>query len=183
MPEPVSTTLGICLASYTALQAYARRGDSAFSTEAGDVRKAASAFVENFERSHSLFGEKTAAISRLRALAIERLDQGFDGNDVEFINSIAVINAENFLRALPESCPVPEFAVGPDGNVALDWIKSKSRLFSLSIGSSNRLAFAWLDGTDAGHAVATFDGNCIPKRVLEGVAAILNYGDTTLRAA
>ena len=61
---------------------------------------------------------------------------------------------------------MPEFAPEPDGAISLDWIQSRHRLFTLSISASNRLAYAWLDGTDKGHGVARFDGRTIPRRVL-----------------
>ena len=183
MPKPISNkTLGICLASYTALQGYAH-GSSAVSPEAGVVGKAATAFVNSVELSQSLFGAKSAAISRLIAVANECDQHNWDGNGAEAINLYALLNAESFLRALPENFPIPEFAVEPDGSVSLDWIKSRNCLFSLSIGSNNRLAFAWLDGADKGHAVARFDGRQVPNRILEGITAIANHGDASFRAA
>jgi hypothetical protein len=182
MPKHISKTVGVCLVSYTALQAYAG-GGSAVSSEARTVGKVATAIVNSVERSQSLFGKKAAAISRLFALANECAEPGWDGEDANVINPIAVINAENFLRALPENFPLPEFAVEPDGNVSLDWIKSRNCLFSLSVGSSGRLAFAWLDGADKGHAVARFDGRQVPIHILEGIAAIVNHEDASIWVA
>ena len=183
MPKPISkTTIGICLASYTALQGYSH-GSSAVSPEASAVSKAAAAFVNSIEISQSLFGEKAAALSRLRALANECAKPDWDGNGAEAINSVALFNTEHFLKALPESFPLPEFAIEPDGSVSLDWIKSRNCLFSLSVGSNNRLAFAWLDGADKGHAVARFDGRQVPNHILEGISAIVNHGNTSVRAA
>lgn len=182
MPEPVST-IGLCyLAGYAALNVYAR-GGSAISSEARAAQKSASAVVESVERSCALFGEKAAAISQLRTLAHECLEQGWDGNDSSPINPVAVLAAESFLRALPDGTPLPEFAPEPDGSISLDWIQSRSRLFSLSIGSANRIAFAWLDGSDKGHGVARFDGQIVPARILAGIESIMNHGRTSLRVA
>src|SRR5680860_861102 len=173
MFEPVSTSIGICWLGSAALNAYARPG-SAISTEAQMVSKAASAIVELAERSQSLFGEKAAAISQLMALANDCAEQGWDGDGACAIHPTALQNAKDFLRALPESFPMPEFAPEPDGAISLDWIHSRHRLFSLSVGSSNRLAFAWLDGADRGHGVARFDGLSVPLRVLSEIQSIFN---------
>jgi hypothetical protein len=89
------------------------------------------------------------------------------------IDPLTVLMGRRFLRLLPESVPLPEFAPEPDGFISLDWIRSPNRLFSLSIGRSNRLAYAWLDGADRGHGVARFDGQNVPARVLEGIKGIL----------
>jgi hypothetical protein len=151
-------------------------GNTAVSREAYSVRKAAAKIVESIERSVALFGEKAAALSRLAALATECMQADWDGADAAAIDPLAVLFARRFLRALPESLPLPEFAAEPDGSISLDWIRSRNRLFSLSVGRSNRLAYAWLDGADRGHGVARFDGQNVPARVLEGIKGILGQG-------
>lgn len=182
MPEPVPT-IGLCsLAGYAALNVYAR-GGSAISSEARAAQKAATAVVESAERSQVLFGEKAAAISQLRALAHECTEQGWDGDEACALDPTAVLIAERFVRALPDSIPRPEFAPEPDGSISLDWIQSRNRLFSLSVGTSYRLAYAWLDGADKGHAVARFDGENIPPLILETIKGIMNHGNAPLRAA
>lgn len=181
MPEPVPVaTFGICyLAGYAALNVYAR-GGSAISFEAQAAQKAATAVVESAERSQALFGEKAAAISQLRALANECAEQDWDGNEASAIDPLAVFMAEGFVRAMPDSLPLPEFAPEPDGSISLDWIQSRNRLFSLSVGTNHRLAYAWVDGADKGHGVARFDGERLPRRVIEGICEIMNHGNATI---
>jgi hypothetical protein len=180
MFEPVSTTLGICWLGSAALNAYTRPG-SAISAEAQMVSTAASAVVELAERSQALFDEKAAAISQLMALANDCAEQGWNGNAARALDAEALRNAMNFVRALPGNVPMPECAPEPDGSISLDWIQSRHRLFSLSVGGSNRLAFAWLDGADRGHGVARFDGLSVPLRVLAVIQSILDYGHASLR--
>jgi hypothetical protein len=181
MPEPLST-LGLCLVGYTALNVYAR-GGSAISTEAEHAEKAATELVGSAERSVVLFGEKIDAISQLRAMANECSEPGWDGDAAASMHPDAVYLAEQFVRALPAGIPLPEFAPEPDGSVSLDWIKARNRMFTVSVGTSQRLAFAWLDGTDKGHGVAGFDVGRIPTRIIEGIKGIMNDDNATLRAA
>ena len=159
------------------------RGNNAVSSEAKDICNAVSAAIDRAEGSEALFGEKAAAISQLRMLANDCAEAGWDGDNASVIDPIAVRLAESLIRVLPGNIPLPEFAAAPDGSVSLDWIQSKTRLFSLSIGSSNRLAYAWLDGSDRGHAVAGFDGATIPVMILQGIKGIMNHGNNSLRAA
>jgi len=172
----------IGLSGQLALHAVAG-GGSGTSPEARAVHRAASEVVKSAERSQALFGEKAAALSQLAALATECAEQGWDGEHATAIDSNAVLMAERFLRALPDGIPMPEFAPEPDGSISLDWIQSRSRLFSLSIGHSNRLAYAWLDGSDKGHGVARFDGQNVPPLTLEGIKSIVRPGHAGLRAA
>ncbi len=182
MPETVSRLGLCCLAGYAALNAYAR-GGTAISSESKEARQAASAVVDHVERSQALFGQKAAAISQLKALANECAEEGWDGAGAHAVSSLAESMAEAVIRALPDGFPLPEFAPEPDGSVSMDWIQCRNRLFSLSVGTSYRLAYAWLDGADKGHAVARFDGESIPPRVLEGIKGIMNHGNALLRAA
>src|SRR5688572_24313411 len=149
MPEPVSTLGVCCAAGFAILSGYAR-GRTAVSEEARVAQKAATELVVSAEKSQALFGEKSSAISLLRALVNECSLQESSLDDIPTINSMAAGIAESLLRALPDGIPMPEFAVEPDSSISLDWIESKNRMFSVSVNASYRLAFAWLDGSDKG---------------------------------
>lgn len=110
----------------------------------------------------------------------ECVETGWDGDEGEPISGIAAKVAADFIRALPKHVPLPEVAPDPDGSISLDWIQARSRLFSLSVCSGNTLAYAWLDGHDRGHAVARFDGQTVPARILDGIRQIMN-GNPALR--
>lgn len=127
-----------------------------------------------------LFGPKAAVISQLWALAEECSAGNWDGEGALPLSASAACEAEAFIRSLPDGMPVPELSAEPDGSISLDWIRSRHSLLSLSIGASDRLAYAWLDGSDRGHAVARFDGEQVPPRIIEGIRAVMNRGDTTV---
>jgi hypothetical protein len=118
------------------------------------------------ERSVALFGRKQVALSELSELVAECSEQDWDGYDANPASAVAAAYAEEFVRALPEGVPIPEFAVDPDGSIALDWIESRYRRLSVSVGESRRLPFAWMDGSERGYGVARFDGEVVPDRLL-----------------
>ena len=150
------------------------RQTSAISVEAQAISRETIAVIDTIEHSHALFGEKADVISQLNAIAHECSEEGWDGNEANPVDEVARCFAEYFIRALPEDVPLPECAPEPDGSVSLDWIRSRTRLFSVSIGGSQRLACAWLDGSSKGHAVEHFDCGKIPQRVLNGIRSIMN---------
>lgn len=160
----------VCM-GYTGLNPYAQHG-SAVSREAQDIHLAASDIFQTVECSQSLFGRKAAIISELWNLANECNEEDWDSEGACPLSLPALGNAEDFIRALPDELPFPEVSPEPDGAISLDWIVSRHRLFSISIGVSNRLAYAWLDGSDTGHGVARFDGLTIPVRIRDGIRAI-----------
>lgn len=168
------------MVGYVALSAAYAHGTSAISPEALSVRKAVSAVVASVEQSQVLFGAKNVAISQIIALANECAKADWNGDNAAPIDRVAVRTAVQFLRVLPDNLPIPEFAPEPDGSISLDWIQSRHRLFSVSVGATNRLAYAWVDGADRGHAVSWFDGERIPDRVVTGIREIMNHGHTAI---
>jgi hypothetical protein len=177
-----SVSVAGVLAGCAALQAFVH-GSNAVSPEARTVQQAAAGVAASVERSQALFGEKAAAISELRALANECGSDGWDGVEAKALDPVAVLMAEAFVRSVPAGVGMPEFAPEPDGAVSLDWIASQNRLFTVSVGTTARLAYAWLDGTDRGHGVAKFNGFTVPGRILEGIRSIQDHGGTALRIA
>lgn len=156
---------------------------SAVSREAQTVWNVRRAALEAQERSETLFGAKARSISRIAELVAECQGPGWDGEQAAPLSAIAATSAERFVRALPSDVPLPEFAPEPDGSISLDWIESRHRLFTLSIGANDRLAYAWIDGSDRGYAVARFDGFTVPHRILEGIRSVVQHGDTVIGAA
>lgn len=159
------------------------RGGSAVSREAIASQTAIASAVRATESSRVLFGEKAKAIAALREMAFECACEGWDGNAACGIGPMALAHAIDFLRALPESFPLPECAPEPDGSVSFEWAFARHRRFMVSIGERPRLAHAWVDGTDRGHAVARFDGFNIPDRILQGLASLLIHERTAVRTA
>ena len=153
---------------------------SAVSSEANALQQSAVQVVHSIERSEALFGAKAVAITALWSMANECANANWDGNGANPVENAAVFNAIAFIRALPGRMVLPEFAPDPDGSISLDWIVSRTRVFSISVSARDRLAYAWLDGSDRGHAVATFDRSMIPQRILDGIDEIVAHGIETL---
>jgi len=174
VPEAISS-LGLFVGRYLTMPMFARAG-SAVSSESQVLRQRVADIRRSTERSQSLFGGKAATISQIWGLVNECAEAGWDGANAEAVDRLAAFAAADFIRALPDGLPLPEVAPDPDGAISLDWMWSRNRLFSVSVGTSNRLAYAWLDGSDRGHAVARFDGEQVPPRVLEGIGEIIKHG-------
>ena len=179
MPEPVF--LGLMAAGYATAVTLSRPG-SAVSREAGAVRRNAAAVVERTESSIALFGEKADALSILAVLADECKEADWDGYGAEPLDRNALELAREIVRSLPDDVPMPSFSIEPDGCVSLDWIPTRSRTFTLSAGKSDRLPYAWIDGTDRGHAVARFVNGTLSPRILQEIRRICSH-DLAVRAA
>ncbi|HXI13803.1 MAG TPA: hypothetical protein VNM92_14340 [Thermoanaerobaculia bacterium] len=179
MSEPIS----IAVAGYVMALNLAMRTGSGVSAEAQAVRRSACALVDSLEKSITLFGPKSIVISEIHDLAADCIDPAWDGEEATAIYPIVVERAINFIRALPNDVRLPQVAADPDGALSLDWISSRTRVFSVSVGSTNRLAYAWIDGTDRGHAVARFDGTAIPGLIMDGIRQVEDGGDVAFRTA
>jgi hypothetical protein len=165
MLEPLSAlTMGVALYSLA-------RPASAVSSEAGRVRAYAEHMIGRVESSTALFGGRMGVVSALRNLAATHAEPGWDGGEAFPVSGTAIELAVDFVRALPVDCAMPEVAVDPDGAVSLDWLPSRHAMLTVSFsGTSNRLAYAWLDGTDRGSGVVRFDRQSVPRRLMQAIA-------------
>jgi hypothetical protein len=156
---------------------------SAVSGESRAAEDALKAVVRSVETSQALFGGKAAVISDIWALVNECGEPDWDAAGGEPLDRMAAYRAVDLIRALPGSISLPEVGGEPDGFFSLDWIVARHRVFSLSVGAGDRLAYAWVDGSNRGHGVDRFDGETVPPRILQGIREILKHGDTPLGPA
>jgi hypothetical protein len=180
MPGPIS--IGFLVGGYAALHVAARHG-TAVSSVAQALRETAAVVVSSTEESQALFGAKAEVISQIWALVEECAEDDWDGAGAQALSYDVAAAAEDFVRALPDGIPLPEVAPEPEGSISLDWIQSRRCVFSLSVGASDRFAYAWLDGTDKGHGVARFDGVTAPSRVVEGIRSVVSSDHAAIRLA
>ena len=166
---------------YTSLLTPAQQ-HSAVSEEISAIRERALDLFKHVESSRALFGPKEDALDRLYELAEECAEADWDGYDAEAVSQSAVEHSAHFIRRLPEDLPLPEISVEPDGEIALDWSPTPTQTFSVSIGTANRMACAWVNGTEHGHAVAYSNNGEIPSRILQEIQRITN-NDSTFRTA
>jgi hypothetical protein len=169
------------LVGYASMGMLAHPG-SAMSREASALQRQAAAVMRSASQSQALYGTKSAAVSALWMLVAEFSTHSPDGAGSLPPALGALVVAEQVIRALPGDLPVPELAVEPDGAISLDWIVSRNCMLSISAGPTDRLSYAWVDGADHGHAVAHFDGERIPARIVAGIRALMNRDDTTIRS-
>lgn len=166
MLEPLSITIDTCM--FAGLGHYAR-SSTGVSPESRFLRSAADAVGRSAQSLQSLYGWKTKPLQRLWAVVEEASADG----DTDDIDPRALATTEALLTALPQGFPMPEFAAEPDGSLSLDWIRSRHRVFSISVGTTNRLGCAWIDGARRGHAVEPFDGLRFPEFIESTVNAIM----------
>lgn len=105
-------------------------------------------------------------------LADECKEPGWDGYGAEPLDRNALELACEIVRSLPDDLPMPSFSIEPDGGVSLDWMPTQNRTFTLSIGKTDRLPYAWIDCADRGHAVARFVNGQLPVRILQEIRRI-----------
>ena len=162
------------LAGYSATVALSRPR-SAVSPEAESVRLNASTVVEQVQRSLALYGPKAVLISTLTSLGEECRDSNWDGYEAEPANPNALNRAKDLIASFPDDLPLPECSIEPDGCVSLDWMPVPHRTLTLSVSANDRIPYAWIDGTDRGHAVARLINGQLPARILTEIRRLTSH--------
>jgi hypothetical protein len=177
MPEPFTTVAaGIGIAC-----AIARQGNTV-SPEGRELISRVHAVRSAYEDSHALFGPQASLLARLRELAYECGEADWDGYGAEPISEDAAELAADFLRALPPGFPLPDLCAEPDGSLGMEWSSGGFKRAALSFGDSNRLAFAWVDGSDRGHAVVHFDGAILPSLIASRITEVFGNANAAFWA-
>lgn len=170
MPEPILATAVV--AGYVLLQPLAQRS-SAVSPDAQFLAHGADAVLTTAESSISLFGAKGEALSNLATVSAESAIEDWDGYGALPALAEGIEAAASFIRSLPSNLALPEPSVDPDGEISLEWLDSKDRIFSISFGKSDRVAYAGIDGTDRWRGTEHFDGQTIPRFLLMGIERVM----------
>ena len=133
----------------------------------GEDFKALQSFYEkglNGLRGTITFGQKFKdARSSLVAIAEEASVDNWDSYGAKPVDEAATSEAERFLQMWPTGLPFPVIAAEPDGDIALEWIEGRRRMFSISFSGANRITYA---GTE-------YFGDVIPKVILDSVRRVL----------
>ncbi|MGC8553546.1 MAG: hypothetical protein ACP5O7_11875 [Phycisphaerae bacterium] len=182
MSKAFSMTAGVALIGCATLS-HTLAPSTTVSAEAKAVRSAEALIFSELGCSQALSGPKALAESEVRSLASQCAHDGWDGNGASALDPSAVDRAVELIWALPRWVPMPEAAAEPDGAVSLDWVHSRFRLLSLSVGGSGRIAYAWLDGTDTGYGVRAFDGCTVHNDIISLIRMVVGNGGTFIRAA
>ncbi len=99
----------------------------------------------------------------------------WDGYGSNPVSLSALRRAEDLIASLPDDLPLPECSIEPDGCVSLDWMPGPYRTLTVSTGESDRLPYAWVDGTDRGHAVARLVEGQLPPRILAEIRRFTSH--------
>jgi len=115
------------------------------------------------------FGEHLAKILEglLKAREEHSVDN-WDGYGAKGVNIDSYNYGLNFGLSLPPSIPVPEIYVNPDGYVTFEWYEGKRKVFSISIGDRNELAYAGLYGSSKTYGVEYMYEE-IPENIIRNI--------------
>ncbi len=178
MPEFVS---GLALGAFGLLE-FCKRTSSAVSDPALVIREKARDAADHFEEAETHSPRVHASTQELWALQNECGESNWDGEDAVPLSRLAVEQTIHLLHLLPSHLPLPEFTAEPDGSISVDWIVARHSLVSASIGTNNRVAYAWLNGTDKGHGVERMDVDRFPPRLAQCIA-LAYAGSSSIRAS
>ncbi len=142
--------------TFTLAGAYSATADWKRTNAISDVAARIQELVGSLSRSNGrmqfLTGNEAIFENRLRIA----LDELVTDDDQCAVPVGAVDRALRLVRALAPGLPLPEVAIDPDGAISLDWMPSRTRAFSISVSDSDRLAYAWMNGSDRGHGAVRF---------------------------
>lgn len=129
--------------------------DSGVSDEAIDLRRVSR---EIWDEDHSIaLGDRYRTLrSELVSACQEASARDWDGYSSMPVLPGAYERALAFVESLPSSVGPPEVSVHPDGEIAFEWQLGRDRVLTVTVGSTNLLRYALLDGVNTQYGREAF---------------------------
>ncbi len=142
--------------------------DHGVSQEAKALRKQVEEASERVLETEALGDPRRKALSVLDDVHAECSTDNWDGYEARCVTSATKDQAGVFIRLLPASIPPPEISAEPDGEIAIEWHRGRSRALSVSVGENDELTYAGLFGRSRAHGTEVLD-----DELPETIAALL----------
>ena len=117
------------------------------SPTAGYVQKQVAKWARQLQKS-AAFGIESIIRGELAEVWEECSEHGWDGYHGFPVTWDLYHNTERFLRALPLGTCAPSIGADPDGQMTLEWGRSKQRRLSVSVSPDGELHYAALLGAE-----------------------------------
>jgi hypothetical protein len=132
-----------------------------FSGEAQYIEAAAD--EQNRALRYSAAIGNQAAIDELGAVWDECQAANWDGYDAQPVTQETLVNAYRLLDSLPWNAPAPTIGAEPDGQLTLEWRRSRRRTLSVSVTEDGNLHYAGLFGPNRQYGTIAFFGDVPPE--------------------
>ena len=113
------------------------------------------------------------ALEEIAIIYLTHQESNWDGYGALPISKGACIEAMRFLEMLPEAVPMPEIIPEPDGNIAIEWYKSRLDQFTVSFSGHGTVTFFGKFGQLARSQGAEYFFASIPLRTLHNIRQII----------
>jgi hypothetical protein len=114
----------------------------------------------------------------LTGLLVSSSDTNWDGYGAQRVQDVSIGNAGLLLALLPDY-PSPDFAVDPQGRVALDWCRGPNQVLSVLVGGAEAPPYlvyaAMFESGATSRGREPFAGRDVPSEVAGALARL--YGD------
>jgi hypothetical protein len=135
---------------------------------ATEIQREAVEVKNHFARSITFGEHLSRMLEGLFQVKNECSIDNWDGYDAKAIDNESFQNAIRFALSLTPNIPIPEIYVDPDGEVTFEWYEDKRKVFSVSVGSKNKLSYAGLYGFSKAYGVEYFYYDT-PKIILNNI--------------
>lgn len=98
-------------------------------------------------------------------------EPGWDGHNAVAVSQDALRNAYTFLESLPLRFPRPSLGADPQGQISVEWYRSRRRVLSIGIGEDGWLHYAAIIGPNKTCGTELFFGD-VPEAILNLVRRV-----------
>lgn len=144
--------------------------DSGISADAQNLAKFVFDSITHFKQTTP----KENAFASLDEVYTECSIQNWDGYGAQPVKEEAYLEARKILDLLPSNVPLPEVGSEPNGDIGLEWSRSRRSVFVISVSGHNVMTYAGLFGRNEIHGSEYFEDS-IPSMILQNLSRLYSY--------
>jgi len=145
-----------------------------FSDTADYIRKSAKSIHSRLQESNYFGVQSKVFIKQLDEVANECKESGWDGYNAFPVIKRTIDLTRYFFSKLPSVFSPPTIGAEPDGSITLEWYRSPSHVFSISISSDAYIHYAYINGKVKRHGSEPL-GDYISRDIVKLIDDIVRY--------
>lgn len=137
---------------------------------------------EFLQKSNVLGLKAKGTFQQLDEIVTECSSEGWDGEKARPISEEVWRWAIKFLESLPLGIEAPEIGAEPDGDITLEWYRSRRWILSVSVSTNGKLHYAALFGAREQYGSEPFFGEA-PKIIIDLIYHVADRNRSKIKAA
>lgn len=145
--------------------------DYGFSVEAVDIRENLQGIWKGYGSTVTVGRRFDGMVEAIWEAGQDAANENWDGYGAKPCDPVSLVRALQFSDVMPESVPVPDVLVDPEGMIEFEWYAGPRSVFSVTVESDGSLVYAGLFGRSKTYGRESFQEE-VPRTIFQSIQRV-----------